>query len=208
MTIHFSRLWRFIILPGCAAILLGGCAQYQTATNKAADYNDRIERLFVWSAMGEVPLFRSKHFLATDSFENRFNAALKHALSEEGVVADVRMFSPKNDTFEQLSRFETDLAPAARLLIQPAKYRTFTYNGATSISELWIDMSLYDARTNQRVWRGQLHIDPGLGPNLFVLTSGAQEVSAQVIAALKKDKLIVPAQDLAARKQAVPVAAD
>lgn len=201
----YSRRVGLCALLGLGVAILAGCAQYQAHTNKALDYNERIERLFVWSAIGEVPFFRKKHALANDNFENYFNAALKRMLAEEGIVADVRPFAPKTDTIEQLNRFETGVAPTARLLVQPARYQMYSYGGGTTVSALWLDMSLYDTRSNRRVWRGQLYVDPGLSPSSW-WESGAQELSARVIATLRKDNLIAPAKDSASREQ--PAASD
>lgn len=201
-----TRAGLFALL-GFSVAVLAGCAQYQAYTNKALGYHDRAERLFVWTALGEVPFLRRKQMLANDSFENYFNATLKRMLAEEGIVTDVRQFSPKTDTIEQLHRFETDVAPTARLLIQPARYQMYSYGGGTTVSALWLDMSLYDVKSNRRVWRGQLYVDPGLSPSSW-WESGAQELSARVIAALRKDDLIAPAKNNVSRKQPTPASND
>lgn len=183
--------WTIVgVLMGTVA--LSGCAvQYQTRTNRASDYNHRIERLFVWSAIGEARPLRDQKY-GGDTYENHFHAALKRALTDAGIVADVRRFSPKNDTPDDLNRFESQMNPATRLLIVPQKYNTFTYV-TTFVQQLWLDLSLIERGNNRRVWRGEIYIDSSnTGAALAWDADSAEDLARTIISALKKDGLIAP----------------
>ncbi len=168
---------------------LASCAQYQVRTNKALNYSERADRLFVWSAVGTVGLLDRKPMLGGDSFVNYFHGALRHSFEEAKVAVDIRPFVPKNDTIESLVRFEQEFNPRMRLMIQPTRYQILTVNGSPSVSGLWLDLSMYEIATKRRVWRGQLFVDPALDVTAWT-ESGAKRLAIQVINVLKKDGLI------------------
>lgn len=169
---------------------LSGCAQYQVQTNKAMGYSKIIDRLAVWSAVRQVPSLGIKNWTQNDSFENVFHASLKRELAAVGVISEVRPFIPATDTAESLARFETELAPTMRLLIAPAKYQTFTYNGSTGITRIVFDLSLFEIASSKRVWRAQLVIDNPLGGGFAWGEDGAKNLERQIMDALRKDKFL------------------
>lgn len=190
------RQWHTgLICWGLVITVLGGCVSYQTQTNKALGYSEHIERLFVWSAIGNVSSLRAKHKYADDSYENYANAALKKAMSETGLTVDVRSFNPQTDTVDLLSRYETEVAPTARLTLVPGKYQVTTYRGISTVSTLWLNLSLYDIQSNRSVWHGQIVIDNGglAGHNMMWNKSGAEKLAEEIITALRKDGLIASA---------------
>lgn len=186
---------RLVTIVTLACALLSGCARYQVMTNRAADYSTRPDKVFVWSALGSIPSFRHVILVNGDSFENLFNAAMKQALVAAGVTVEVRPFVPANDEVESLVRFEQDLKPDARLVIQPKRYQTITRYGTSSVTGLWLDLSVYDVATGRRVWRGELFVDPALDLNPWG-ASGAEKIAAQIVDALRKDKLVAAVPSL------------
>lgn len=175
----------------CALITaLAGCAQYKVRTNKAQGYTVRIERLFVWSAIGDVALLRQNARFNSDTFEHLFQLALKQGFDKAGIAADVRPFAAKADKLEDLVKFEGELKPNMRLLIQPTRVQTMTYQGSTTVvAGLWLDLSLYETTANRRIWRGELMIDPAVDMTAWG-EAGAQKLTAQIVDALKKDRLL------------------
>lgn len=186
--IHFNQTG-VIALVVISAFLVVSCAQYQVRTNKALNYSERSDRIFVWSAIGTVGLLDRKLIFSDDSFVNYFHTALKIAFEKEKIAVDIRPFIPKNDTMESLVRFEQEFNPRTRLMIQPVRYQVLTVNGSPSVSGLWLDLSMYDIATKRRVWRGQLFVDPALDVTAWT-QSGAEKLANQVMGALRKDGLI------------------
>lgn len=196
----------FVILAFVAN--LAGCAQYpQLQTNKALGYNRSMDRLAVWSAVGDVPtlgdvlptlIFKPSWF-PTDPFDKLFHAALKRELESAGVVTEVRPFSPSSDTVASLARFEAELAPTMRLLIMPTQY---VVRGM--LQEVNFDFSLIDIESNQRVWRGQVFIYSGRGR---FDEEGADSLTLRILEALRKDRLLgaphLPNQENTTKKNPV-----
>jgi len=184
---HLGKIAIFIVITGA---ILSGCAQYRVQSNKEVGYAKTIDRLAVWSAVGNVRELGATVLFHSESFDSYFVKALKRELEGNGIVTDVRTFSPETDTDDSLERFESELAPTMRLKIAPTRTKRFTYNGSTGVTQVVLDLSLFDIKNNRRVWRGELVIDnPGGG----VFSWGAEraaDLSSKIIETLRKDVLI------------------
>lgn len=177
-------------LLGIGVTSLSGCAgSYQLQTNKAVGYNARVEKLFVWTAVGSVGNLGAKNKFTSWTFLESFHSHLKRGLEKYNIPADVREFTPKTDSASDLARFEQELGPNMRLLIQPTRVQTITYQGSSAIAGLWLDLSLIDLARNERVWRGELYLDAFFRLGAWG-ESGAEALATQVIEGLIKDSLI------------------
>lgn len=186
---NYARKIFLLLIATIISGVLSSCAQYKVATNRAAGYEGRIERLSIWSSVGGIDLLGVKQGFVKASFSDRFDAALKLNCQNENIRAEVHKFNPKNHTKVEFEPAEQELRPNTRLLIQPTRYQTATFKGGTWVSGLWLDLQLMDIASKRLVWHGSVFMDPGLDPTAW-LDSGADKLSKQVIDALKKDKLI------------------
>lgn len=185
---NYARKIFLILIAIIISGALSSCAQYKVATNHAAGYEGRIERLSIWSSVGSIDLLGAKNVFLKAPFSDRFDAALKVGCQNEKISAEVYKFDPKI-TRAEFERVEQELRPNMRLLIQPTKYQTATFKGGTWVSGLWLDLQLVEIASNRLVWHGSVFMDPGLDPTAW-LDNGADKLSKQVIDILKKDKLI------------------
>lgn len=169
-----------------------GCAQYSSKTNKSAGYSKKMDRVFVWSSIGQVEPARNKHWIQSDSFENYFHSALRSGLSENGLEVDVRDFVPGADKSSDFVRFERNMSPSTRMLVSPVKHRSITsqYNSKPMLTYLSIDVTLIDLAINKKIWRAQFVIDSPAGGISPWGEDGAKKIVDQIIDALKKDGLV------------------
>lgn len=179
----------FFVIATIAVGMLSSCAQYQVSTNRVNSYEGHIERLSIWSSIGSIALLGSKPRLASASFSDRFDVALKLNFQNENISTYVHEFTPQNHIKEQFEPLEQEFRPNMRLIIQPIRYQTVTIRGSTGVSGLWLDLSLIDIASHRFVWHGSIFMDPGLDPTAWI-DSGADKLSKQIIGALRKDKLI------------------
>lgn len=177
------------LIPMFVSFALSSCAQYQVSTTRSPDYEGHIERLSIWSSVGEIDLLGHKRGLESVAFTDRFDAALKSNFRNEGVTAEVHNFNPTDHIQNQFEPSEQALHPDARLLIQPTRYQTLTTSRGIMISGLWLDLRLMEVPSNRQVWHASVFLDPGLDLTVWFDT-GADKLSKQIIDALKKDKLI------------------
>lgn len=174
-----------IIIAG----VLSSCAQYKVLTNRAPDYKGHVEKLSIWSAIGTVELLARKPWLASASFSDRFEAALKTNFQNENITAVVYKLTSKSFIEDQVEPLEKELHPNMRLLIQPTRCQTITHNGSTFVAGLLLDLSLIDVASGRLVWRGAINMDAGLDPTAWTDT-GANKLSKQIVDALKKDNFM------------------
>lgn len=174
-----------IIIAG----VLSSCAQYKVSTNRVPGYEGHVERLSIWSAIGTNELLARKPLLASASFSDRFDAALKTNFQNENIDAVVYKLTSKSFIEDQIEPAEQEYHPNMRLLIQQTRCQTFTHNGATYVAGLLLDLRLVDVASGQLVWRGAISMDVGLDPTVWTDT-GANKLSRQIVDALKKDNLI------------------
>lgn len=171
------------------AVMLSSCAQYRVSANRVHDYEGHIEQLSIWSAIGTVELLARKPWVASVSFSDRFDAALKSNFQTENINAVVYKLTSKSFIEDQVEPLEKEQHPNMRLLIQPTRCQTMTRNGATFVTGLLLDLSLVDVASGRLVWRGAISMDVGLDPTVWTDT-GANKLSRQIVDALKKDNLI------------------
>lgn len=182
------RAW---VVALVCAVLCAGCAQYQVASNKEPGFAKEIDRLYVWSAIAQAPQLGSKHWTQSDSFGNYFHLILKQELTASAVQSEVREFIPAAESQQSLARFETEFSPSFRLLVTPVKTQTMTYNGATALTLLVLDLSLIEIASERRVWRAQLAVDNPLAGRLAWGEDGARSLAGKVMEALRKDGLLI-----------------
>lgn len=194
-----SQAWRTLVkqakklffwsIATITAVMLSSCAQYRVSTNRVNGYEGHIEQLSIWSAIGTVELLARKPWLASASFSDRFEAALKTNFQNENINAVVYKLTSKSFIEDQVEPLEKELHPNMRLLIQPTRCQTITHNGATYVAGLLLDLSLIDVASGRLVWRGAINMDVGLDPTVWTDT-GANKLSRQIVDALKKDNFM------------------
>lgn len=179
----------FSVITTIAVVMLSSCARYQVATNRVIDYEGHIERLSVWSMVGTVDLLDRKGWIEKTSFADRFNTALKLNFQNENINAVVYKLTSKSIIEDQAESLEQEFHPNMRLVVQPTRCQTFTHNGSTYVAGLLLDLSLIDVASGRLAWRGAIHMDVGLDPTAWT-EAGANNLSKQIVDALKKDKLL------------------
>lgn len=179
-----------VILSAVAAFALTSCAQYSTRTNKSSDFADKLENIYVWSAIGGVKPFTERLLFSDDTFENQFNAALTKNLSAIGVKNKLGHFSPSTDSESDLARFEGEIKPDYRLLIISPKYTTITARGITNVDVLYLNIQVSRVKDNQRVWQSEIEINANTAPGNAWREAGAQKLVELIISALRKDGLL------------------
>ena len=168
-----------------AAFLLAACAQYQVQTTGVFGAPPQVDRLAVWSSIGSVTFLGHKHWSMQDSFENHFNAAMKQTLEAEKVAAEVRPLRPRSESPESLAQAEKELKPAARLFIQPRRYRTMQGN----VQTLELELSVHEAATNRRLWQGQMQVENNMDATTWY-EGGARKLATEIVQALRREGII------------------
>ena len=201
MKLHKTFLSSIAIVV--AVGMLSSCAQYKVSTDHVKDYQGHIEKLSIWSGIVNVPTFGFKGRLESDTFSNRFDAALAHAFLDENinvVIHDIPQ-PRQNELNVNFNLGEQEFHPDTRLLIQPVRYQILNMSGgiggsSSEVARLWLNLILVDLRgdvsdLNKKViWRGSIFVDNS-GLDLTVWkTAGAEKLSKQIIDALKKDKFL------------------
>lgn len=184
------KAFRYIAL---SIVILGavGCGgQYSVRTNKDPGFSSHLTRVSVWSGISTIPLLSEPRLAMGDSFANFFKRSLAKGFAESNVEVDIRPFSTETDGLQDLMRFEKDFAPEYRVVIAVPRYHTITSRGITNMLDMNLDISLYTARDNRRIWRSEIVVDGGLAPGLTWRQDGAERLGHQIIDALKRDSLI------------------
>jgi len=180
-----------------------GTSQYKVSTEHVKDYQGHIEKLSIWSGIANVPTFSSKGRLESDTFSNRFDAALARAFLDEkiGVVVHDIPRHKQIDLKTDFSLSEQDFHPDTRLLVIPMSSQILNISGgiggsSSEVVKLQLNLILFDlsgdvSDLNKKViWRGSIFVDKAGFDLTAWKTAGAEKLSKQIVDALKNDNFL------------------
>lgn len=127
----------------------------RTPANKDPQFHEKLNRVSVWTHIGNVPYHQGLFKDASRPFPDLFAPALAEEFKKNGVVASVNeVRQPEQPgATEQLVISGRDLPdPQVRLLVQTSQVTSSRQGVGTVV----YDLSLYSMRTKQRVWRCEL----------------------------------------------------